>query len=166
MKILLISDTHGYLDERIFHHAETCDEIWHAGDIGEGDVLEQIQEFKPTMAVYGNIDSLDYQHSLPEVLEFEREGVKVFMIHIGGKPPRFAKGVKALLKQAQPDLFICGHSHVLKVMRDDQLDLLYMNPGAAGQQGFHRMRTLLRFDLKDGGIKNLEVIELGRRGRA
>lgn len=166
MKIGLISDTHGYLDEKVFTHFKECDEIWHAGDIGEGDVLKHLQQFKPTIAVYGNIDSTDYQHSLPEISEFEREGIKVFIIHIGGKPPRYAKGVKALLKQAQPDLFVCGHSHILKVMKDDQLDLLYMNPGAAGQQGFHQIRTLLRFDLKDGDIKNLEVIELGRRGKA
>lgn len=166
MKIGLISDTHGFLDEKVFTHFEACDEIWHAGDIGEGEVLNRLKQFKPTLAVYGNIDTIEYQNTLPQILEFEREGVSVFMIHIGGKPPRYSKGVKALLKQAQPKLFICGHSHILKVMKDDQLNLLYMNPGAAGQQGFHQMRTLLRFDLEGGEIKNLEVIELGKRGRA
>lgn len=165
MKIGLISDTHGFLDERVYHHFKDCDEIWHAGDIGENQVLEKLQNFKPTRAVFGNIETTAMQNNLPEYISFEAGGVQVFMIHIGGKPPRYAKGVKALIKEHQPKVFICGHSHILKVMMDKELNTLYMNPGAAGKQGFHQMRTLLRFDVEDGSIKNLEVIELGKRSQ-
>lgn len=166
MKIGLISDTHSYLDERVFHHFQNCDEIWHAGDIGENQVLEKLSEFKPTKAVFGNIDSPIMQKELPEYLILEYEGVKTLMIHIGGKPGKYAKGVRQLILEHQPKLFICGHSHILKVMMDRELGTLYMNPGAAGKHGFHQMRTLLRFDLKAGEIKNLEVIELGKRAQA
>lgn len=166
MKIGLISDTHGYLDERVFHHFKNCDEIWHAGDIGENDVLKRLQSFKPTQAVFGNIDSHQMQKELPEFLVMENESVKTLMIHIGSKPKKYAKGVKDLIKNHQPKLFICGHSHILKVMMDQELGTLYMNPGAAGKHGFHQMRTLLRFDLEAGSIKNLEVIELGKRAQA
>lgn len=166
MKIGLISDTHSYLDERVFHHFQNCDEIWHAGDIGENQVLEKLSEFKPTKAVFGNIDSPIMQKELPEHLILEYEGVKTLMIHIGGKPGKYAKGVRQLILEYQPKLFICGHSHILKVMMDRELGTLYMNPGAAGKHGFHQMRTLLRFDLKAGEIKNLEVIELGKRAQA
>lgn len=163
MKIGLISDTHSYLDERVFHHFKDCQEIWHAGDIGEFRVLEKLQTFKPTQAVYGNIDSPFLQRELPEYLIMEHESVRILMIHIGGKPGKYAKGVKDLITQHQPKLFICGHSHILKVMMDTELNTLYMNPGAAGRHGFHQIRTLLRFDLLEGNIKNLEVIELGKR---
>ncbi|NVK85626.1 MAG: metallophosphoesterase family protein [Cytophagia bacterium] len=166
MKIGLISDTHSYLDERVFHHFQSCDEIWHAGDIGENHVLEKLSEFKPTKAVFGNIDSPLMQKELPEYLLLEHEGIKTLMIHIGGKPGKYAKGVRQLILKHQPKLFICGHSHILKVMMDRELGVLYMNPGAAGKHGFHQMRTLLRFDLKAGEIKNLEVIELGKRAQA
>lgn len=165
MKIGLISDTHSHLDERVFHHFQNCDEIWHAGDIGENHVLEKLSEFKPTKAVFGNIDSPVLQKELPEYLLIENEGVKTLMIHIGGKPGKYAKGVRELIKKHQPRLFICGHSHILKVMMDRELGALYMNPGAAGKHGFHQMRTLLRFDLEAGEIKNLEVIELGKRAQ-
>ena len=148
------------------HHFENCDEIWHAGDVGERKVLDELSTHKPVRAVFGNIDDRQLQQELPEKLIFELEGVKVYMIHIGGTPPRYAKGVKSDLKVHQPQLFICGHSHILKVMPDPALNgMLYMNPGAAGRQGFHKMRTLLRFDLEGGNIKNLEVIELGKRGQ-
>ena len=163
MKIGLISDTHGYLDPRVMHHFEKCDEIWHAGDIGENEVLAQLQAFKPTQAVFGNIDTPKLQKELPEFLIMENGGVKTLMIHIGGRLGRYAKGVKDLIKEHQPKLFICGHSHILKVMMDKDLNVLYMNPGAAGRHGFHQMRTLLRFDLEQGQIHNLEVIELGKR---
>ncbi len=165
MTIGLISDTHSFLDPKVFDYFQACDEIWHAGDIGEAKVIDDLASFKPVRAVYGNIDDKSIRLRYPEKLVFELEGVKVYMIHIGGTPPRYAKGVKADLKAEQPKLFICGHSHILKVMPDRALNsMLYMNPGAAGRQGFHRMRTLLRFDLEAGNIKNLEVIELGKRG--
>ena len=166
MKIGLISDTHSYLDERVFHHFKDCDEIWHAGDIGEGDVLEKLEHFKTVKAVYGNIDTTALQKSLPEHILMENEGVKTLMIHIGGRPGRYANGVKALILKHKPHLFICGHSHILKVMMDRELNVLYMNPGAAGRHGFHQMRTLLRFELIAGEVKNLEVIELGIRAQA
>ena len=166
MKIGLISDTHGYLDPRVMHHFENCEEIWHAGDIGENNVLEQLQVFRPTQAVFGNIDTPQLQKELPEFLVLEHEGVKTLMIHIGGKPGKYARGVRDLIKEHKPQLFICGHSHILKVMMDKELNTLYMNPGAAGKHGFHHMRTLLRFDLENGQIKNLEVIELGKRAQA
>ncbi|NVJ45891.1 MAG: metallophosphoesterase family protein [Cytophagia bacterium] len=166
MKIGLISDTHSYLDERVFHHFQSCDEIWHAGDIGENHVFEKLSEFKPIKAVFGNIDSPLMQKELPEYLLLEHEGIKTLMIHIGGKPGKYAKGVRQLILKHQPKLFICGHSHILKVMMDRELGVLYMNPGAAGKHGFHQMRTLLRFDLEAGEIKNLEVIELGKRAQA
>ncbi len=165
MKIGLISDTHSYLDDRVFHHFKDCDEIWHAGDIGEGDLLQKLKQFKPIQAVFGNIDNSTLQRELPEHLIIEHEGVKTLMIHIGGKPGNYAKGVRELIIQHQPKLFVCGHSHILKVMMDKNLNTLYMNPGAAGRHGFHQMRTLLRFDLQEGKIKNLEVIELGKRSQ-
>ncbi len=166
MKIGLISDTHSFLDPKVFDHFQSCDEIWHAGDVGDIAVIEQLKAFKPVRGVFGNIDDQSVRQKYPEKLVFEVEGVKVYMIHIGGTPPRYAKGVKADLKKEKPRLFICGHSHILKVMPDKELDnMLYMNPGAAGRQGFHRMRTLLRFDLEAGSIKNLEAIELGKRGQ-
>jgi len=165
MRIGLISDTHGFLHERVFHHFKDCDEIWHAGDVGDFSVIEQLEQFKPTRGVYGNIDDKMIQSIFPEELVLEVEGVKVYMIHIGGKPPKYAEGVRKRLEEVKPQLFICGHSHILKVMADDSLDkMLYMNPGAAGNHGFHQVRTLLRFDLEAGRIKNLKVIELGKRG--
>ena len=165
MKIGLLSDTHGFLDERIFHHFENCDEIWHAGDIGEESVLEELRAFKPTQAVYGNIDSINLQKELPEYTNIEHEGVRTLMIHIGGRPNKYAKGVKELIIQYKPQLLVCGHNHILKVAMDKNLNTLYMNPGAAGRHGFHQMRTLLRFDLQKGNIQNLEVIELGKRAQ-
>ena len=163
-RIGLLSDTHSFLDESVLKHFEKCDEVWHAGDIGESAVTDALAAFKPLRAVYGNIDGREIRNQFGEKEIFEIEGVKVFMIHIGGKPPRYATGVKKMLQLEKPNLFICGHSHILKVMRDSSLDLLYMNPGAAGHHGFHHMRTLLRFDVSEGKISNLEVIELGKRG--
>jgi putative phosphoesterase len=166
MRIGLISDTHGYLDERVFFHFENCDEIWHAGDVGDFNIIEQLESFKPLRGVYGNIDDQKVRSALPLDLSFESEGVNIFMIHIGGTPPRYANGVKTKLQQLKPQLFICGHSHILKVMPDHSLDkMLYMNPGAAGHHGFHKVRTLLRFEISDGRIHKLEVIELGLRGK-
>ena len=164
-KIGLLSDTHGFLDERVFEYFQKCDEIWHAGDIGDHTVTDALANFKPLRAVYGNIDGRELRSQFDEKVIFEIEKVKVFMIHIGGKPPRYAQEVRQALQNEKPDLFICGHSHLLKVMKDPSLDLLYMNPGAAGHHGFHHMRTLLRFDIEQGKISSLEVIELGKRGR-
>ena len=166
IKIGLISDTHSYLDDRVFDYFEKCDEVWHAGDIGDPYVLDQLESFKLVRAVYGNIDDHNMRIRIPEIQSFTIEGLKVFMIHIGGSPPRYAKSILNKLREEKPKLFICGHSHILKVMPDNNLNkMIYMNPGAAGHHGFHRMRTLLRFDIDKGQIKNLEVIELGKRGR-
>ena len=165
MKIGLISDTHSFLHPRVLHHFKDCDEIWHAGDVGDMKVIEELEQFKPLKGVFGNIDDKSVQAIFPEELSFEVEGLKVFMIHIGGKPPKYAKGIRAKLEILRPKLFICGHSHILKVMPDHSLqNMLYMNPGAAGNHGFHQMRTLLRFEITEGTIQNLEVIELGKRG--
>ena len=166
MKIGLLSDTHSHLDERIFEHFSDCDEIWHAGDIGDVSVLDQLNAFKPVRAVYGNIDDHTIRALCPEKIVFDLEGVRIYMIHIGGTPPKYAKGVLSDLKLEKPHLFICGHSHILKVVADQSLGkMLYMNPGAAGHHGFHKIRTLLRFDIEEGKPKNLEVIELGKRGQ-
>lgn len=161
----LISDTHNYLEPAVLKNFEICDEIWHAGDIGDRKVLEKLEKFKHVRAVYGNIDDQNLKRELDEYLSFEVLGVKVLMIHIGGKPGNYAKGVQQLIQTHQPKLFICGHSHILRVMKDQKNNLLYMNPGAAGRHGFHQVKTLLRFQLVDGEIKNLEVIELGKRGQ-
>lgn len=164
MKIGLISDTHSYLDEKVFQCFAEVDEIWHAGDIGTLSLLEKLEAFKPTVAVYGNIDDSNIQPAAPENQFFEREGVKVLMTHIAGKPPRYNARVKKLIQQHQPHLLVCGHSHILKVQPDRENNLLFMNPGAAGIHGFHQMKTVLRFELKNGKPKNLEVVELGKRG--
>jgi len=165
-RIGLISDTHSYLDESVFKHFENCDEIWHAGDVGNIYVLDRLEEFKPTISVYGNIDGQEIRLRAPEKQVFTSEGVKVYMIHIGGTPPRYAKDVLSDLRIEKPDLFICGHSHILKVVPDKDLGaMLYMNPGAAGHHGFHKIRTLLRFELNAGKVQKLEAIELGKRGR-
>ncbi|MCB0635511.1 MAG: metallophosphoesterase family protein [Lewinella sp.] len=165
MRIGLLSDTHGWLDPKILDHFRVCDEVWHAGDIGEGDVLATLEAFKPLRVVFGNIETPEQQRALPEDLFFTAEEVPVFMTHIGGYPGRYNPRVRRLLDELQPRLYICGHSHILKVMPDRQRGLLHINPGACGQHGFHVMRTIVRFSLEAGEIKDLEVIELGRRGK-
>ncbi len=165
MKIGLISDTHGYFDPSISKYFSSCEEIWHAGDIGEGNIIEQLMEIAPTLAVFGNIDSPEFQKLYPEDLHFEREGFKIMMSHIGGKPPSYNPRIRKIIKEKSPDIFICGHSHILRVIKDPKIEnLLYLNPGASGKQGFHQMRTLLRFELNNKKISNMEVIELGKRG--
>ncbi|WP_420315958.1 metallophosphoesterase family protein [Ekhidna sp.] len=166
MKIGLLSDTHGFLDEGVFKHLKNVDEIWHAGDIGTVEVLEKLQKFKPTIAVWGNIDGGKLRQECKEGEIFEREGVRVLITHIAGKPPKYNAKVLGYVKQYKPKLLVCGHSHILKVMPDKANNLLFMNPGAAGKHGFHKVKTLLRFDLEDGEIKNLEVVEMGPRARA
>ncbi len=162
-KIGLISDTHGYLDEAVFRHFDKCDEVWHAGDFGNTLVAEQLSNFKPFKGVYGNIDGHDIRITYPEHLAFTCEEVKVVITHIGGYPGRYSTAGKALLQQHQPQLFIAGHSHILKVIHDPKINCLHMNPGAAGKSGWHKVRTLIRFDIDGNRMKNCEVIELGPR---
>lgn len=159
-KIGLLSDTHGYWDEKYKSHFDSCDEIWHAGDIGSVDIIQRLEAFKPLRAVYGNIDGADIRAICPETLRFNIENVDVLMTHIGGYPGKYSPMVKRLLDIDPPKLFICGHSHILKVMFDKKYNCLDINPGAAGKYGFHKVRTLLRFNLDNGNIQDLEVIEL------
>ncbi len=162
VRIGLISDTHGYLDDAVYTHFAHCDEVWHAGDFGPG-VVEELKAFKPLRGVYGNIDGHEIRSEFPEVLQFTIEGVNVMMKHIGGYPGRYAPGVKAEIQQQKPQLFISGHSHILKVIYDDKLSCLHMNPGAAGKHGWHKIRTLIRFVIDGKDMKQCEVIELGNR---
>ncbi len=166
MKIGLLSDTHGYLDSKIFEYFKEVDEIWHAGDIGTMDVLDELKGFKSTVAVYGNIDGGELRMECEESAIFEREGVRILMTHIAGKPPKYNKRVLSYLKEHTPNILVCGHSHILKVLPDKANHLLLMNPGAAGKHGFHHVKTLLRFSLENGEIKNPEVVEMGFRARA
>ena len=162
-KIGLLSDTHSYWDDKFRIHFADCDEIWHAGDIGSLEVAQQFEAFKPFRAVYGNIDGQDLRQAYPEVNRFTLEGVDVLITHIGGYPGRYDNRIKSTLFANPPKLFISGHSHILKVMFDKKIESLHMNPGAAGIYGFHQVRTLLRFVLDAGDIRDLEVIELGGR---
>lgn len=164
-KIGLISDTHSFLPESVFTHFKDVDEIWHAGDFGNMEVVEKLKAFKPLRGVYGNIDDGDIRNEFPEKNIFQIEEVKVCMIHIGGYPGKYAPYVKGWLKKEKPKLFISGHSHILKVMYDPELQLLHMNPGAAGLQGWHKVQTLIRFDIEGADMKNCEVIELGMKGQ-
>lgn len=163
IRIGLISDTHGYLDETIFEHFKDCNEIWHGGDFGDGDIVKRLKEKKILRGVYGNIDGADIRAAFPEQLIFMCEEVKVMMRHIGGYPPRYNPETKKELLIHQPQLFISGHSHILKVMYDDKLQCLHMNPGAAGKQGWHKMRTVIRFVIDGKNMKDCEVIELGKK---
>ena len=165
MKICLLSDTHHHLDDGIRTHLDWADEIWHAGDIGNAGLLDELEKFCTTRAVWGNIDGADLRVRLPELNSFEVDGLKVSIFHIGGHPPRYNAVSAKILDELRPDIFIAGHSHILKVMRDQDRKLIYMNPGAAGQHGFHKIRTLLRFNIEEGVLKNLEVVELGKRGK-
>jgi len=163
-RIGLISDTHGFLDEAVFKHFESCDEIWHAGDFGNIELANKLAAFKPLKGVYGNIDGQDIRTVYPEKLRWTCEDVPVFMTHIGGYPPKYNPAVKKELTDNPPRLFICGHSHILKVMFDEKLQCLHMNPGAAGLQGWHKVRTIIRFVVDGANMRDCEVIELGKRG--
>jgi putative phosphoesterase len=164
LNVLLLSDTHSYMDERILHYASMADEIWHAGDVGDVAVLDKLNTLgKPLRGVFGNIDNHIVRRILPENLLFTTQGVKVFMTHIGGKPYSYPYRVQPTVKAEKPMLYICGHSHILKVQKENIFKTIYMNPGAAGVHGFHKFRTMLRFRLFEGKIENLEVIELGER---
>jgi putative phosphoesterase len=163
MRIGLISDTHSWLDERVFHHFSECDEIWHAGDIGNLQVTDDLAAFKPLRAVYGNIDGAEIRRVHPLHQRFSIEGKNIWMTHIGGRPGYYNRFIRERLIAHPPDLFICGHSHILRVEMDKKNKFLYMNPGAAGRHGFHKIRTLIRFSITQNGFENLEVIELGSR---
>ena len=162
-RIGLLSDTHGYLDPRVLEHFSNVDEIWHAGDIGSTMVLQHLREFRPTRAVYGNMDSGDVRYSLSEFYRFRIENVNVMLTHIGGYPGKYNPWLLPMFKTETPQLFVCGHSHILKVQYDPIWNMLTMNPGAAGKQGWQTVQTLLRFVIDDKEIRDLEVIELEKR---
>ncbi len=163
MKIGLLSDTHSFFPKEIYKHFSEVDEIWHAGDIGNTAVLDELKKFKPVRAVYGNVDGHELRAELKEIEVFTVENCKVMMVHIAGRPGRYQRNSDLLIREHKPQLFICGHSHTLLVQMDKQLNALWMNPGAAGTHGFHSVRTLLRFEINQGKIENLEAIELGKR---
>ncbi len=162
-RILLLSDTHSHIDEAICNHALWADEIWHAGDIGNLAVTDKLSDLRPLRAVWGNIDDARARTEFPKDAVFECEGVKVWITHIGGYPGKYPSAIREKIKELRPRLFICGHSHILKVVYDKTFDLLHMNPGAVGKSGFHQVRTMLRFEIHEGAVKNLEVVELGKR---
>ena len=165
MQIGLLSDTHGILDDAVFHHFAACDEVWHAGDFGSVEILDRLRQWKTTRGVFGNIDGTDVRADLERDLAWESEGVRVYMTHIGGYPGNYDPRAKKEIDRLRPGLFICGHSHILKIMRDPALDLLHFNPGACGHHGWHTTRTLLRFAIDAGKISGVQAIELGARGR-
>jgi putative phosphoesterase len=160
-KILLLSDSHSYMDDRILEYAGQADEIWHGGDFGSFEIIERLEKMKPLKGVYGNIDNAKIRSEFPEVSRFFCENVEVLMIHIGGYPGKYSPLAKEKIAEKTPKLFISGHSHILKVMFDQKNNLLHLNPGACGKQGWHKMRTMMRFVIDDTEIKDLEVIELG-----
>ncbi|WP_456438655.1 metallophosphoesterase family protein [Psychroserpens sp.] len=162
-KILLLSDTHSYIDNAILKYVKQADEVWHAGDIGDLKVTDAIKKLKPLRAVYGNIDDAKARLEFPEDNRFMCEGVDVWITHIGGYPPKYNMRTRDAVKANPPRIFICGHSHILKVMPDKRYNLLHMNPGAVGKHGFHKARTMLRFTIDSGSIDNLEVIEFPKR---
>jgi uncharacterized protein len=163
IKILLLSDTHSYIDDDILKYVKGADEVWHAGDIGDITVTDCIKKIKPLRAVFGNIDNASIRSEFPEHNRFMCEDVDVWMTHIGGYPKAYDVRVRETIKKNPPKLFICGHSHILKVISDKSLNLLHMNPGAAGKHGFHKVRTMLRFTIDGAKIDNLEVIEFSKR---
>jgi len=163
MKILLLSDTHSYIDDRIINYAQQADEIWHAGDIGDLKVTDALKKIKPLRAVFGNIDDKEARLEFPLNNRFMCEGMDVWITHIGGYPDKYNFEIRDEIKRNPPQIFICGHSHILKVQFDKKLNCLHLNPGACGTHGFHQIRTMLRFEINEGKISNLEVIELGLR---
>jgi len=165
MKIGLLSDTHAHLDNQIFKYFDDCDELWHAGDLGSHELADKLEKFKPLRAVFGNIDDKKMQLRFPEHNRFTVEGLDVWITHIGGYPGKYPKKIKDTMLNNPPDIFISGHSHILKVMRDPIFGLLHLNPGACGVEGWHKMKTILRFELIAGQLTNLELIELGPRSK-
>ena len=166
MKIGLLSDTHGWIHPRLFDHFAGCDEIWHAGDIGNIETADKLASFKPLKAVYGNIDNAVVRTAFPEHLRFKIDEVNIWITHIGGTPGHYDNRIKTEIYQTHSDLFICGHSHIAKVMYDKKAVLLYVNPGAAGYNGFHKYMTVIRFQIDGKKIHDMELIELGERGKA
>lgn len=164
-KILLLSDTHSYIDDGIIKYAKKVDEIWHAGDIGNIQVYDILKKITKTRAVYGNIDDHVIRSSIKETNTFNCEKLKISMIHIAGKPPYYNKKSKSLIKKENPKIFICGHSHILKIEFDKINNVLYLNPGAVGRHGFHNKRTMIRFEINEDKIENMEIIELGNRSK-
>lgn len=160
-KILLLSDSHSYIDDRILEYAKEADEIWHGGDFGSFEIIEELEKIKPLKGVYGNIDNAKIRSEFPEVTRFVCEEVEVLMIHIGGYPRKYTALAKKEIAEKKPKIFISGHSHILKAMYDKQNDLLHLNPGACGKQGWHQTRTMMRFVIDKQEIRDLEVIELG-----
>lgn len=163
IKIGLISDTHGFLDDAVFKYFDDRDEIWHAGDFGNIELADQLAAFKPLKGVYGNIDGNDIRATYPEHLKFTTEQVNVWITHIGGYPDRYSSHVKPEIYTKPPNLFISGHSHILKVIYDKKINCLHINPGAAGKHGWHQKRTLIRFSISENKIHTLDAIELGNR---
>ena len=161
-KISLLSDTHSILDERFIPHLKNSDEIWHAGDIGSLDVYDKLTKLSNVKAVYGNIDNHKIRIGLKSELFFKCEGVNIYMTHIGGYPGKYSKGIKEKIEKTNPNIFICGHSHILKIMNDKKNKLLFLNPGAAGNHGVHKVKTIIKFDIDDKEIRNLKIIELKR----
>ena len=162
-KILLISDTHSYLDPKLIKHINSSDEVWHAGDIGDVSLCDELEKHKNVKAVFGNIDDNNIRSKYPENLFFNCEQVKVFITHIGGYPGKYSSRIKNILLENKPNLFICGHSHILKVIFDKEFNLLHINPGACGNNGFHIIKTAIKFEIDNEEIKNLSIIELGNR---
>ncbi len=162
-KILLISDTHSFLEEKLFKHIDEADEIWHAGDIGNIELTDKLKKLKPLQAVYGNIDGTEIRKEFKKNLIFNCENVKVYITHICGQPTNYLKEVKDILELEKPKIFICGHSHILKVMYQNKYEVLHLNPGACGNHGFHQIKTALRFVIDDTEIKDLAIIEFGNR---
>ncbi len=162
-KILLLSDTHSFIDDQILKYVHQADEVWHAGDIGDLIVTDTIKKIKPLRAVYGNIDNHEARLEFPLHNRFICEGVDVWITHIGGYPDKYSPAIREEISKNPPKLFICGHSHILKVQFDKKLNLLHMNPGAVGKHGFHQVRTMLRFEIDGDKIQSLEVIELGKK---
>ena len=162
-RITLLSDTHGELDKRFFPHFKESDEIWHAGDIGSIDIIDSLNKLAPVKAVFGNIDNHIIRRSFKQTLLFKCEKVNVMMTHIGGYPGNYAKGIKDKIKECEPKIFICGHSHILKVMYDKKLKALHMNPGAIGNYGIHKVKTIIKFIIEEDNIKDLKIIEFPRK---
>ncbi|PHN08571.1 metallophosphoesterase family protein [Flavilitoribacter nigricans] len=164
-RIGLLSDNHSYIDDHILGYFAECDEIWHAGDIGDPEVTDRLADLKPLRAVYGNIDDARLRRQFPLDQHFVCEGLDVWITHIGGYPGNYQKRVREGMQLNPPGLFISGHSHILKVMPDPKYQLLHINPGACGHHGFHQIRTLVRFSVANGVVSDLQVVELGKRGR-
>ena len=162
-KILLLSDTHGYLDEQMLKYIHEADEIWHAGDIGDISVTDQISKIKPLRAVFGNIDGGDARVQFPLIAKFKVEHKRIWITHIGGYPNRYEKKIEESFGLNPPHIFISGHSHILKIIYDKKYNMLHLNPGAAGKSGFHKVRTMIRFVIDGTSIKNMEIIELEKR---